>query len=262
MKKVLTALVLLLCCLLSFTGCSLLFGPGYPSGSNNSDNGSSGNAPSSSVVTIYFGSSSTKYTIKDNDYAEIHILATNDGTMIEGIYDSQSGGTKYFDLSTDGTYFTNLNPWNSYYPQTFYAQYTNSATSYTSSVINYEDPASSIKGTYALDRNLIKTIINNPSSTVNFQFTFQVLDASWGVWSYVAESTFYVGTKSKKEKIASGKYSNAPSSWETKTENGTASGQLILNRECSLYIVLSSSNGVGYDMAKFKNLQYAATITF
>ena len=259
MKKLLTALAILLCCMFTLAGCEFPFG-GSSNGSSSGDNSGSNNTPASSTVTIYFGDASSTYTIKKSGYAEIYVLAGNSGKMIEGIYDSQSGGTKYFDVAEDGSYFTNLNPWNTSNPSTYYAHYSDAYTSYTSSTIKNEDPSASISGAYRLDKRFIKTIMENPDATVTFNFTFQATDASWGVWSYVAESNFYVGTKDKKEKIAGASYSQCSSSWETKTESGTASGQLILNRSCSVYVSLSSRNAVGYDMGKFKNLKYSASI--
>ncbi len=97
------ALFVIVC--LTFTACGI-FGNGGGDFKNKSV-----------TISVYNGSASSNYTLAVGKEAHIEPVLKS-GYYLTGFFDSETGGTKYFDTSGDST-----SVWQKDYPTTFYAQW-------------------------------------------------------------------------------------------------------------------------------------------
>lgn len=115
MKKFLKFTALTLVVLVSFSvmcGCSLF--------ANNSTNGSNkqvGEGFTQSTITLYDGDQSTQCVAQYGQTATITVPIKK-GYYLEGYFDAQEGGTKYFDAKGDS-----LLKWEKTFPSVFYARW-------------------------------------------------------------------------------------------------------------------------------------------
>lgn len=267
MKK---TLIMFLFIFLSFTtlcGCSYLDNLlGFETNSNENSNGNNNensnnnnNHSPYTSITIYYKNTQRNYQIREGGYLHIQPVCDK-GEIVTGIYDSREGGQLYFDISNEGTSYINITAWSLSFPTTLYAQYSEPVYSYTSSIYNYENPEKYINISDSLKGNFGKSLYFGDSKTLSISVTFEVLDASTGVYSFVSKATLGVGTKdSGYEKLNTISYSKnevSKNSYTQKTISGSCSSQLVINRDYTIYIVLDSMNSVGYYMGKFKNITF------
>lgn len=233
--------------------------------SNTNENGENASKTNASFnISIYFNESVKTYTVKNNSFIEVSPICES-GQYITGIYDAKEGGQLYFDISNDGTCYTNIIAWKEDFPSVFYAQYSNELNlKWESECLYEENPQKGIRVEEKIGTEMIKTILCNPGLKADINVDFEICDASWGVYSFTSEITLGVGTKKGGyEKLNSIKYSKGdiPESYVTKTIQGTCNSKLILNRENTIYCYFDSGNSVGYDMGKFKNINIVVNLT-
>lgn len=129
-KRIIGILLVLVIIAISLTACNL--------GSDSDNESPSGEYSKDDAIVVYDEGAQSKYSFASSQYAHTRVYS-KPGYYMEGIYDSPTGGTKYFDELGKS-----LTPWQNdgARPNTFYTRYAPVAGLHSTSDVLYEDAKS------------------------------------------------------------------------------------------------------------------------
>lgn len=181
MKKIMKSVSVLLSIviiIMSITSCSIF--------SNQSDNDSKMNEktemppPQTQTITVYKGETPTNYTVTLGEVAKIDVFM-EPGFYFVGAYDSEEGGTKYFDANGNSTLV-----WGSGNPSTYYARFDNISNVTYTQTLRDEDPYSWHSGlkyfTFEFSESLKNAIKANLDEELLVSVSFSVTrERNWDI---------------------------------------------------------------------------------
>lgn len=188
-RKIIGILLALVIIAISLTACNL--------GSDSDSESPSGEYYKNNAIVVYDEGAQSKYVFAANQYAHTRVYSKPDYFM-EGIYDSPTGGTKYFDELG-----TSLQCWKNdgTMPTTFYTRYAPIDGLHSTSEILYEDATFTSWYTtceYIPPKSIVSAAKGNLNRYVEINIQFKTKDeVSDSCYIYLKDSTESSATESQ-----------------------------------------------------------------